>query len=414
MPFRFALPWAARPSPEGLEVAPAHRSIGFLLIFALANAGGVIAYLPLLTLLLPMKIEAVAGEARIELFTATVIAGAIAASLSNILFGWLSDRSVARGGGRRRWMAIGIVATLLSFACVVIAASPAEIILSIIFFQAAVNALLAPLLAIMADEIPDAQKGMAGGLLSLANPVASAVSAILVSMSALDEASRFAIVSLAIAACAAPLLLVRARPIPAPTAARPAVVMLRRDLAIVWGARLLVQVAGNALSLYLLYYFESIAPDQSPLTMASRVGHLLTIAYIIPLPIAVLLGRLSDRLNRRKPFLLAMAALAAFGLVIMALAGDWTMAAAGFCLYAIGSAVFLALHSGFSMQLLPNPDHRGRDLGLLNLTNTLPALLGPLLTWSLATPRDFDTLMLVLAGLALCGGLAILAVRGRR
>ena len=75
------------------------RSPGFLGAVALANAGGVIAYLPLLTLLLPLKVEGLSGEARIGVFTATVFAGAIAASISNVLFGWLSDRSVARGGG---------------------------------------------------------------------------------------------------------------------------------------------------------------------------------------------------------------------------------------------------------------------------------------------------------------------------
>ena len=41
--------------------AAERRSPGFLLIYALANAGGVIGYLPLLTLLLAIKVEALAG-----------------------------------------------------------------------------------------------------------------------------------------------------------------------------------------------------------------------------------------------------------------------------------------------------------------------------------------------------------------
>ena len=71
-------------------------------------------------------------------------------------------------------------------------------------------------------------------------------------------------------------------------------------------------------------------------------------------------------------------------------------------------------NAAFAMQLLPTPAHRGRDLGLLNLTNTLPALLGPLLAWMLATPRDFSAVLLVLAALTLAGGLAMLGVRSRR
>ena len=68
MAFSFAPALAARPR-DG------HRTIGFLLIYAAAYTGGVMGYLPLLTLLLPIKIEAVAGGGRLGLFAATVIGG---------------------------------------------------------------------------------------------------------------------------------------------------------------------------------------------------------------------------------------------------------------------------------------------------------------------------------------------------
>jgi hypothetical protein len=174
----------------------------------------VIAYQPLLGLLLPLKIEQVAGAARIGLFSVTVIAGAIVASGSNILFGWLSDRSVARGGGRRRWVAFGALATAGSFAGVALADTPVSIIVAVALFQAAVNALLAPLFAIMADEVPDTQKGVTGGLLSAAVPIASAVSALLVSLAWAGEAMRLAIVAAIVGACLVPLLLTPARQAP--------------------------------------------------------------------------------------------------------------------------------------------------------------------------------------------------------
>ena len=391
-----------------------NRSFGFLLLYAIANAGGVIGFLPLLTLLLPMKIEAVAGDGRIGVITATVIAGSTAAGLSNILFGWLSDRSVARGGGRRRWVAAGLVGTAISYACIAFAPTPGAIILATVVFQAALNAMLNPLVAIMADEIPDAQKGLTGGLNALANPVASAVMAILVSMSTLGESSRLAIVVIVFFGCITPLLVARSVAVPIVDRPRAAMSALRRDLIAAWASRLLVQVAGVVLQLYLLYYFESIAPNGPNDGLAPNIGHLLTVSFVVALPIAVLVGRLSDRIDRRKPFLLAAAGLAALGLLGMAFATDWTSGAIAFGIYSVGSGIFLPLQAAFSMQLLPDPHHRGRDLGLLNLTNTLPSLLGPLLTWSLATPRDFRTLMLTLVVLTLCGGVAILGVRGRR
>lgn len=402
---------------EPVRAMPGPRPIWFLLVYALANAGGVIGFLPLLTLLLPMKIEAIAGDARISVLTTTVIAGAIAASLSNILFGWLSDRSVAAGRGRRQWVAAGLVGTAVSYAAIAAATTPTTIVLAVVFFQAALNAMLGPLVAVMADEIPDEQKGLTSGLLSLAYPAASGMLAAVVGLELASEGARFAIVVAVISSCMIPLVLTRAHPLPIVAEAgqtRETVKMHRLDLAAAWLARLLFQVSGVILQLYLLYYFESIVPELAPASLATRVGHLLTVAFIVPLPIALLVGRVSDRLDRRKPFLLVAAMVAAAGLLGMALARDWTMGAFAFGCYAIGYGVFLPLQAAFSMQLLPDPQHRGRDLGILNLTNTLPSLLGPLLTWALATPRDFGAVMMTLVGLTFCGGLVMLGVRGRR
>ena len=393
--------------------SPARRSLRFILLVALANAGGVIGFLPLLTLLLPVKIAAVAGDDHIAVFTATVIAGAIAASASNILFGWLSDRSVARGGGRRKWVVLGLAGLAVSFAAVAFAATPAQIILAVVLFQTAVNAVLAPMFAVMADEVPDAQKGLSGGLIALGAPLASAVAALMITAGVTGEPARLGFVFAAVLLCVVPLLASPSRIAPASVAPEEAP-LLGRDLAIAWASRLLVQVAGNVLWLYLVYYFASIDPHTPTSKSVGPLGQLMTIAYLIPVPVAVFAGRWSDRIARRKPFLIAFALLASLGLTGLAFARDWNMAAAAFTLYALGSAAFLSLHSGFAMQLLPDPRHRGRDLGLINLTNTLPALVGPLLTWALAKPHDFQAVMLVLAGLTLLGGLLVPAIQHRR
>ena len=390
------------------------RSPGFLGAVALANAGGVIAYLPLLTLLLPLKVEGLSGEARIGVFTATVFAGAIAASISNVLFGWLSDRSVTRGGGRRAWMAGGVAATAASYGGLIIAATPVALVAALVAFQIAVNALLAPMMAIMAEEVPDGQKGVAGGLFALGGPLASIVSTVLVGQATLTEAARFAILPAAVAACIAPLLLARARIAVADRDPRGDVRASRRDLIVAGVARLFVQIAGVVTQTYLLYYFESIVPAAERAGLPGRIGHLLTIAFIVPLPAALILGRLSDLTRRRKPAILLAALIAAAGLAGMALARGWPAGAAAFVVYTLGSSVFVALNAGVAMQLLPNPRHRGRDLGLLNLANTLPSLLGPPLAWVFATPHDFVGVMLALAVLAVGGGLTMLCVRTER
>lgn len=408
-PSRAALFHGGKPARE---TAP--RPFAFLLLYALAYAGGVIGFLPLLTLLLPLKIETVAGDAKFALISITMVVGAVVASMANIVFGWLSDASVERGRSRRRWVAGGLIATALSYPCLASATTPYQIVAAVILYQVALNALLAPLVAMMADEIPDAQKGLAGGLLALANPIASGLLAVLISIREWGENGRLMVVVVAVALCVVPLLFSRARLLP--TIDAPIVIMAihRRDLAATWCARLFMQVSGVVLQLYLFYYFESISAAVTGGALAARVGHLLFFASVLMLPMALVAGRLSDRIGSRKPFLFVASFVAALGLLGMAGAGTWVTGAAAFALYTIGAGSFLPLQAAFSMQLLPNPRHRGRDLGLLNLTNTLPSLLGPALTWALATPHNFTMLMLALAILTLGSGFAVMCVRGHR
>ena len=76
------------------ETGEANRQrSGFLLLYALAVAGGSIAYVPLLTLLLPGRIAELAGSDGISWIAYLAFAGAICASVANIAFGWASDLS---------------------------------------------------------------------------------------------------------------------------------------------------------------------------------------------------------------------------------------------------------------------------------------------------------------------------------
>jgi predicted MFS family arabinose efflux permease len=93
------------------------------------------------------------------------------------------------------------------------------------------------------------------------------------------------------------------------------------------------------------------------------------------------------------------AAMITVGLLLMALLPQWAPAAIGYVLFACGVGLFLALQSAYAMQLLITPEHRGRDMGVLNLTNTIPALIAPSMAYLMAGRGDFTLLLLVLAGL---------------
>ena len=73
--------------------APRRQSIGFLLLYAFAAAGGAIAYVPFLTIWLPSRMTQLAGAADVQMLGYVTFFGAIAASIGGIGFGSLSDRN---------------------------------------------------------------------------------------------------------------------------------------------------------------------------------------------------------------------------------------------------------------------------------------------------------------------------------
>ena len=84
-----------------------HRTLNrFILLYALAWAGGTIGYVPLLSILLPVQVAGLAGKtAGVDWLAYIALIGAIAASLAGILFGYLSD--ITRN--RRGWIVGGLV-----------------------------------------------------------------------------------------------------------------------------------------------------------------------------------------------------------------------------------------------------------------------------------------------------------------
>jgi MFS family permease len=363
-----------------------------LIAYALAWAGGSVAYTPFLTLLLPLRFTEIAGADDVFWLGLSTTIGALAASAGNILWGALSDRL----GIRLPLSAAGLVAIGLSSVAIARSPSPVALVAAVAVWQLGVNLFLAPLAAYAADTVPNAQKGALGGLLA-AGPGIAALSTMAVSLAPSDLSVQLALILLIVGLCAAPLFAVGGSPplameAPADGAFRQG--GSRKALAQLWFARLTVQVAEGILFVFLFYYLRSLsdgilAPQQFAATNV--------VAQLSALPVALLAGRHSDRTGRRRGPLLIMVVLLTTGLVGMSTAQAWPAAALSYVVFVIGSTSFLALHSAFAMQQLRDRSHFGRDLGLFNLTNTLPALVSPLIAALAIGHVGYQMLMLALA-----------------
>lgn len=392
------------------EVHTQRQPLWFLFLLALAVAGGAVAYMPFLTVLLPGRINALMGTDDVAALSYATFAGAIVASLANILFGWLSDLS----GGRRGWIVAGLFLSGAMLIAIGWAETLGELIAFLMVWQLGLNMMLGPLSAWAGDCVPDRQKGLLGGLFALA-PALGALSGAFVTIPGLADAQgRLWLVAIIVAVLVLPVVIVGkgrylphlVRPRLNDDEASDDAFKSRSVVVRMWIARLLVQISEAALFAFLLFWLRSLSPDFSENTAAN----LFSLAVCIAVPVALVAGRWSDKARRPLLPLALAAATSALGLLTMAFAQSIPIAITGYVLFGIASMIFLSLHSSQTLRVLPRPQHRGRDLGLFNLTNTVPSLIIPGLVISLVPGLGFSVLFIVLAVLAMLASVLIAAL----
>lgn len=388
------------------------QPLRFLLLYALAWAGGAVAYIPFLTILLPVRVGVMSaaeagGGGDVAWLSTIAFCGAIAASLGHIGFGYLSDVT----GNRRGWIAVGLLLSCSLLLAVQQITSLSGLVVLVLIWQLGLNMMLAPLSAWAADCVPNSQKGLLGGLLAFA-PGLGAIAGVLVTFPGLASPDgRLVIVALGVAVFVLPVLLLGS-PDPArlpemmqvpQESAQP---LDRRGAAQrMWLARLLVQVAEAALFSFLYLWFRSIDPAIGD----HQTARIFSLVLLLSAPLALLTGRWADRRARPLTPLIVCTLIAPVGLVGMALSRELTLAFASYAVFGLSTSVFLALHSAQTLRTLPDSNRRGRDLGLFNLTNTMPSLVMPWFTLALVPTFGFSGLFLLFAGLALLAALLLLS-----
>lgn len=376
----------------------------------MAWAGGSIAYVPFLTVLLPSRVADLAGGSAVDWLAYIAFVGAIAASFANIGFGWLSD--IARN--RRGFVAAGLVlsCTMLVFSGSVEKLSSFFVFVAV--WQLSLNMMLGPLAAWAGDCVPDNQKGLFGGLLSVAPAIGAIVGMFVTIPGLAGDQQRLNLVAVIVALCVLPVLLF-SKPRHFPELLRTsgnAEDRQKKDrsksnaVLRMWVARLLVQIAEAALFANMLLWFRTLSAGIKDNDIAIVYG----IVLITGIPLAMLAGRWADQRNKPIVPLVLCVVIVVAGLLTMAIARDLSVALAGYVLFGIAGTVFLSLHSAQTLRVLPRPETRGRDLGIFNLTNTVPSLVMPWLTLALVPVFGFSGLFALLAMLAATAFVILLTI----
>ncbi|MEU4679919.1 MFS transporter [Micromonospora sp. NPDC023737] len=417
------------PSPVALPAALAEPTApvrrGWIALIFAANLGVWMAFFTPIQVLLPQQIERISPDGKEEMLAVVTGLGALAAVIVNPLAGALSDRTCLRLAGRefgRRhvWTVGGAV---LGAAALVLLAQQRTVLgvtLGWVAAQVCFNAMLASLSAAVPDRVPVAQRGGVSGWVGIPQALGLVVGALLVTAVVTGNAAGYLAIALAVLVLALPFALLTGDD-PLPRTHRPALrlrvllismwVSPRRhpDFAWAWLTRFLVQT-GNALgTLYLLYFLAD------GVRVADPEGSLLVLILLYTLGMmltAVVSGRLSDRSGRRKVFVIVSGLIMTVAAVLLTVAPTWPMAVVAALLLGAGYGVYLSVDAALITQVLPRATDRAKDLGVINIANSAPQVLGPALSAPLVVHLGgYPTLYAVTAAVTLLGSVLVVKIR---
>jgi MFS family permease len=409
------------PEPGVVPSALAEPTIrvrpGWTAAVVLANVGVFAAWLGPIQVLLARQSESVAPGNKEFVFGLVTGVGAAVSVFANPAFGAISDRTTSRFGRRVPWVVAGAVGGAVGLAVLAGAHLIVLMLLGWCLMQLFGNALLAAATAVVPDRVPVAQRGGVGGWVAISQVLGALVGTAL--------AAAFDSYTLGYAACAAFLLLsvlpylLRSHDVQ--LMERPTFVLRdfvrgfwispRRypDFGWAWLTRFLFNV-GNALgTLYLFYYLQ----DEVGVADADTGVLILTAIYsVCVLTTAISCGRWSDRSARRKVFVTASGWVMAAAGVVLAMWPTWPGAILGAIILGLGFGVYLSVDFALLTQVLPNARDRAKDLGVINIANSLPQVLAP----AIAAPivkhlGGYPALYLLASAVTVLAGVLVTRIR---
>jgi MFS family permease len=393
--------------------------------FALAWFGVWMAQLTPVQLLLPAQIQ---EQLRTDDWVQNVIAFGVISGMSALcavvafpVTGALSDRTTSRFGRRRPWIAIG--ALIFALSLLVLGAQTTMVGIGVFWCLALTGfcVLTAALTATISDQVPVDQRGYVSGWLSAPQAVGIIAGIVLVTMLSLGTFLGYVAMASLLIVFVIPFLFipdaVLTREQRAPFSLRIMVdsfwISPKRYPDFGWTllSRILVNF-GNAFGTSLLLYFLEFGLGDAHAQDDLIVLVLIYMVFVIVA--ALVLGKLSDVLGRRKAFVFLSSTLQALAAVILAFVPLFTVAMVAAGLLGLGYGCFLAVDQALATQVLPDPETRGKDLGIMNIATAVPQAAAPLLGALLVFVAGFTGLFLMGAVFAFAGAVAVARVRSVR
>ncbi|MET3600809.1 MFS transporter [Martelella mangrovi] len=416
----------AAPQEDGI---PAVSTL-FFVKYAAAIIGIYIALMTPVTVTMAIRVQAIAPEGKGAALGSILGLGALFALFANPIFGWLSDRTVSRYGRRRPWMLAGIV--LGGLAVTGIAFSENLFVIGALWClaQTTYNAALAVVVAIVPDQVPEHQRGRVSAISGMALYIAMLMGAGIAALTGASNPLGF----IAPALVATVAIFWFAIGLEDPHADKAAKLqhqsmadlgrsflinpVKHADFSWAWLSRFFVFLGMSVLMTYQAYFLiDHLGMPSAGIADLLFLSTLITAIAVIAS--SFISGWLSDRLHRRKVFVLASAIGYSLGIVIILSATTLGVFYVGVAVSSLAFGIYMAVDQALVVDVLPDREtDAAKNMGILNIANAVPQSIAPAIAPFFlaigATGGNYPALYAFAAVAAFLGALAIWPVKGVR
>ncbi|MBS1182024.1 MAG: transporter [Proteobacteria bacterium] len=376
------------------------------------------------TVLLPGRVAIIDPGNKANIIAMLSISAMVVATIANILIGALSDLTRSRLGRRTPWLIAGSVGSAAMLIVMSRTDSVSMLLVEWCIFQVFLNAIVAPLLAVISDRIAPAHRGTISSIYAFGFTLGIYGGQFINARFLGDLTTGFTSMAVLILVSGPIAALIMRE---ASSKSMPKRVLNRdmildnfsiprrnaRDYYLALFGKLMITTATFAIQGYQLF----ILTDYLKVTQ-DEVGHQIELISIIlmvtALGMALVAGPISDRIGRRKgPVALAGLLVAIGALVPFFSTQPWTMLV--YALIAgIGSGIFNSVDQALNVEVLPNAETAAKDLGVLNLANTGGQILGPAIAAIAISAMGYQMIFPMVAVVALIGVVMITMIRSVR
>lgn len=365
--------------------------------FTLSAIACAIPWVALSSLILPQLLDQIDPSTREAMIGTINAVGSVVALLSNVVFGTLSDLTRSRFGRRSPWIIGGGLLTGLCIFGIGFTDSQTMILVLWCTAQIGYNMMLAPFVATMSDRVPDKVRGTVSGFYGAGIAIGQTLGSLIGSQLIGHIQGGFFMGAAVFAVIGIVTVLVWPRERSSVDVAREPFSwrMLMNsfrpprhapDFYYALFGRTLMMAGYNMVTMYQLYIVKYYVLKDSGFDESDLAGHAASIiatmsiiTLVVSLVAAMVAGPISDRMGMRKVPISLASCLFAVGVAM-----PWVMPNQfGMYLFAgiagFGYGVYNAIDQALNVAVLPNPEEAGKDLGILNLANTLCTVLGSLL-----------------------------------